>query len=259
MLRRGCEALRGEAPQPAPPWGPVRAEAPPPPPPSLSPATRFPAGGRREPCRSGSGAARCALTAAGRVSRTSRARSLHLSWPGLLSRGRPLGPGGSQLSSSARYVWGRDEEESRRPWGGTVPGLSEPERAGGRRPPVPSFPLVPSVPGRAVKRRGPARFPNRKGLGQSTGRPVTEVKSERPPGCGPQRLQVSAPSPQLPRLPTPGGGPGALPGVGDIRRFPPLRLARGPPWMSSPLLTSLLPLHRGESPGCRRLANATGT
>lgn len=75
VLRRGCEALRGEAPPPAPRWGPVRAEAPSLPPPSLSRGSRYPAGRRREPCRSGSGAATCALTAAGRVSPSGRALS----------------------------------------------------------------------------------------------------------------------------------------------------------------------------------------
>ena len=41
-------------------------------------------------------------------------------------------------------------------------------RAGGRRPPVPPVPLfflVPSVPGRAGRRRGRGCFPTRKGLG----------------------------------------------------------------------------------------------
>lgn len=90
---------QGEALPPAPPLGPVRAEAPPPPP-SLSRGPRFPAGGRREPCRSGSGAAKCALTAAGQVSLISRARSPQLSWPGPLPRGRPssrAGPGSRPL------------------------------------------------------------------------------------------------------------------------------------------------------------------
>lgn len=146
-LRRGCEALRGEAPPPAPPRGPVRAEAPPQPP-SRSWDPWFLAGGRREPCRSGSGAARSARTAAGRVSGTSRARSLQLSRPGPLPRGRPLRSGGSRRPSPAPHARGRDEEEPGRPWGGTRPGPVRAGRAGGRRPPVPPVPRIPSIPGR---------------------------------------------------------------------------------------------------------------
>lgn len=68
-------------------------------------------------------------------------------------------------------------------------------RTGGRRPPVPLvrlFPVVSSVPGRVGRRPAPGwgHF-NRKGLGQSAGRSITEVKCKRPPDCGPQRLQVS--------------------------------------------------------------------
>lgn len=187
------------------------------------------------------------------MSRTGRARSPQLSWPGPLPRGRPLGPGGSRRWSSAPHAPGRDEEAPGRPWGGTRPGPVRAGRAGGRRPPVtpvPLFFLVPSVPGRAERRRGRGLFPNRKGLGQSTRRPIREINCERPPGCGPQRLQVSSPLPTAPQTPAPGWGE-ALSGVGDARRFFPLRLARGPARMSfAPLLlTSRLPLCRGQSPG----------
>ncbi|XP_060048555.1 ARF GTPase-activating protein GIT2 isoform X4 [Erinaceus europaeus] len=73
-MRAGPGQSGGEVRPPALRRGPVRAEAPPPP---LWP-TRvvcFPAGGRREPCRSGSGAARCAPIAAGRLN------SLCCAWP----------------------------------------------------------------------------------------------------------------------------------------------------------------------------------
>lgn len=118
--------------------------------------------------------------------------------------GPPLEPGGSRQSTSASHAWGHDEEEGGRSWGRTCPWPVRAGRAGGRRPPAPPFPFVHSVPGRPGRRWGRSRFPNRKGLGQSTGRPITEVKCERLPGCGPQRLQVSPPpSHSHPRPPSP--------------------------------------------------------
>lgn len=118
------------------------------------------------------------------------------------------GPGGRALN----YVPG---VATRRNQGGLGAGLVRgPTETGGQGPPpsspsVPLFLLVPSVPGQTRRLRGRGRFPNRKGLGQSTGKPFTEVKCERPPGCGPRRLQVSLtsphshPDPRLPRGPCP--------------------------------------------------------
>lgn len=141
---RGAEG-RGAAASAA--AGPVRAEAQPPPP-SRSWDPWFLAGGRREPCRSGSGAASCALTAAGRVSRAGWARSPQLSRPGPLSRGRLLGSGGSRRSSPELRARGRDEEEPGRPWGGPHSGPDRDRRAGAAalqslRPSFPSCSLCP--------------------------------------------------------------------------------------------------------------------
>ena len=150
--------------------------------------------------------------------------------------------------------------------GGTSAALGRdrpgPVRAGAGRGSPPSRPFLPSRPlcprpGGETAGSGP--------LSQQEGawaiRRKASYRSEmrassrlRPP----EAAGVS-PLPTATQTPAPGGGPGALPGVGDTRRFPPLGLARGPPWMSSPLLTSLLPLHRGESPGCRGLANDPST
>lgn len=132
--------------------------------------------------------------------------------------------------SSALHARGRDEEEPRRPWDGSRLGPVRRRRGGGRRPLVPLFPLVLSVPGRAGRRRvrGRGCYFNRMGLGQSTGKPITEAQCERPPARGPQRLQVSPfslPHPPPPRAPL---HEGALPGVSDIRHFPPPKRAKGP-------------------------------
>lgn len=251
VLRRGCEALRGEAPPPAPRWGPVRAEAlQPPPPPWLSRGLRCPTGRRREPCRSGSGAARCALTAACRVSPSGGARSPLHSRLGPLPRGRPHGSGGSRRPSPTLRGQGRHSEEPGQPWGGSRPGPVRAGRAGGRRP---LFALVPPVPGLAERGRcrGRGRFFNRKGLGQCTGRPITEVKCERPPSCGPQRCRCHLLFPGTPRQArAPPLRQGTLPGVGSRR--PSLRRNRPPdPETISPLPTFRLPLRGRESPGRR--------
>lgn len=100
-------------------------------------------------------------------------------------------------------------------------------RTGGRRPPDPLVPLPSWSPlsqaergGGGLRAPGWGHFFSRKGLGQSAGRPITEVKCKRPPDCGPQRLQVCVTllsPPPLPRAPL---REGALPGVGDLRHFP---------------------------------------
>ena len=154
-----------------------------------------------------------------------------------LLRGTPAPgppPRVGRVPAAEPHTWGRGEEEAGRPRNGTRPG---PVRAGRERGPPPSrpslpshphsSPLVSSVPGRAGRLRGRGRFPNRKGLGQCTGRPITEVKCERSPGCGPQRLQVFPPSPHSPpRTPALRGGPAQ---GGRTRRFRPPILSRGLP------------------------------
>lgn len=169
--------------------------------------------------------------------------------PGAAPSGR-AGPGGR----AQHLMPGVATRRSRGGLGaGTVPGLSEPGGQGAAA--LRSLPSLASPPSRAGRRRpGQARFPNRKGLGQSAGRPITEVKCERPPGCGPQRLQVSPPLPTATQTPFPRGGP-AWSG-----RHPPLpspETRQRTPSMTSPLLPSRLPLQRRESPGRRGLANAT--
>lgn len=101
---------------------------------------------------------------------------------------------------------------------GRVPGLSEPGGQGAAALPVPRGPPFPLVPSSSLPfppsqaswggDGGQGCSPNRKGLGQYTGKPITEVKCERPPGCSLQRLQVSPPTRPSLRL-------GALPGEDD--------------------------------------------
>lgn len=183
------------------------------------------------------------------MSRTGRARSL--SSPGQdPCPGAALGPGGSRWSS-APHAPGRDEEAPGRPWGGTRPGPVRAGRAGGRRPPVTPVPLflfVPSVPGRAERRRGRGLFPNRKGLGNPLGGQLEKSTESVLPAAAPRGCRCH-PLPTAPQTPRPGVGGGPV-RRGDARRFFPLRLARGPARdeFCPASLTSRLPLCRGQSP-----------
>lgn len=145
------------------------------------------------------------------------------------------GPGGGTLHPVPRVA-------TRRSLGGRgagpVPGLSEPGGQGAAAlPSLPSLSSFSSLLSQAGRGGGGvgAAFPTGRGLGNPRGGQLEKSTASVLPAAAPRGCRCHPPLPTAPQTLAPGWGE-VLSGVGDARRFLPLRLARGAPRMCFPPL-----------------------